>query len=581
MSEKTFIKGKDLDLESSITTMQAKLSSLGFDIEEVSWLNPLANCYSVHLRDTSCHLMFTNGKGACSKSSLASALGEYFERLSNNLFFADYYLGEEISNSQFVFYPNERWFDIQEDSFAPGLMNEKLWNYFNPLGELENSNLIDMNSGSGERGICALPFSRISESENDTAPVYIPVSIIANIFVSNGMSAGNTPYEARVQALSEILERYVKNKIIREGLCIPEIPQNVLDRFPASMETINELKKQGFHLRIADASLGGVFPVISVTLINPEDGSIFASFGSHPCFEVALERTVTELLQGRGLKELEGFEAPSFDRDEIASSQNIEAHFINSTGLVSYDFFKSSADFEFVDWNLDTDTASEYDSLVTTIIEEGFDLYLSEFNHLDMYACRILVPGMSDVYPVDDLVWNNNNEGAKYRESFLTLSEKNPDELAEILEMLEEDGHNDMQGAAEFIGVAPDADTLWSDLRLGEIKMMISLALKDEQAIEWVEWCLQLGSEKKETIRLYRCLHAVLQITWDETRELEQYQESLGLLFGKELLEQCKAMVAGTQTFVGLHCPRLILKGFETHGKLLEGYQKLQEAKRA
>jgi ribosomal protein S12 methylthiotransferase accessory factor len=36
------------------------------------------------------------------------------------------------------------------------------------------------------------------------------MNIIGNLYVSNGMSAGNTITEARVQALSEIFERSVK-----------------------------------------------------------------------------------------------------------------------------------------------------------------------------------------------------------------------------------------------------------------------------------------------------------------------------------------------------------------------------------
>ena len=54
--------------------------------------------------------MFTNGKGTTKKSCLASALGEYFERLSCNYFFADFYLGQDFANDEFVHYPDERWF---------------------------------------------------------------------------------------------------------------------------------------------------------------------------------------------------------------------------------------------------------------------------------------------------------------------------------------------------------------------------------------------------------------------------------------------------------------------------------------
>ncbi|MDI4746027.1 DUF4223 family protein, partial [Salmonella enterica subsp. enterica serovar Kentucky] len=42
------------------------------------------------------------------------------------------------------------------------------------------------------------------------------MNIIGNLYVSNGMSAGNTRNEARVQGLSEVFERYVKNRIIAE-----------------------------------------------------------------------------------------------------------------------------------------------------------------------------------------------------------------------------------------------------------------------------------------------------------------------------------------------------------------------------
>ena len=49
---KTFIKGKDLDLETSIKIMQEKLKTLGFEMEEASSLNPTPYAYSLHLRDS-------------------------------------------------------------------------------------------------------------------------------------------------------------------------------------------------------------------------------------------------------------------------------------------------------------------------------------------------------------------------------------------------------------------------------------------------------------------------------------------------------------------------------------------------
>ena len=81
-----FIPGKDASLEASIAAMRARLAALGFAVEERSWLNPVDGVWSVHVRERDCPLLFTNGKGASQLAARASALGEFFERLSCNYF---------------------------------------------------------------------------------------------------------------------------------------------------------------------------------------------------------------------------------------------------------------------------------------------------------------------------------------------------------------------------------------------------------------------------------------------------------------------------------------------------------------
>lgn len=44
---------------------------------------------------------------------------------------------------------------------------------------------------------------------------------------------------------------------------------------------------------------------------------------------------MTELLQGRGLKDLDVFTPPTFDDEEVAEHTNLETHFIDSSGLIS------------------------------------------------------------------------------------------------------------------------------------------------------------------------------------------------------------------------------------------------------
>ena len=578
MTEATFIKGKDASLEETIAKMYQNLADLNIEIEDVSVLNPVPYVYSQHIRDASCELMFSNGKGASSKSCLASALGEYFERLSCNYFFADYYLGEHIVNGDFVHYPNEKWFAFKhEDEEMPeGLLSEELWEYFDPESELTPYQLIDINSGVVERGICALPFRR----QSDEKTIYFPVNIVANIFVSNGMAAGNTQSEAQVQALCEIYERYAKNKIIAEGICLPQIPNHVIDRFPDIQASVAKLEEYGYHLRICDASLGGVYPVISVTLINPKDGSVFASFGAHPCFEVALERTVTELLQGRSLDMLDDFQAPSFNLVEVADPHNLETHFINATGLLSYNFFKETSDYDFVDWNYELDTQSELVYLSKIAHDAGYDIYIADYAHLGVYACRILIPGMSDIYPLEDLLWSNNNEGAYFREALLGLHKLNDEEMLEVLENLEEGEYSDMIKVAEFIGLVPDENTPWATLQVGELKAMLHLALGNVQsAEEWVTWCKHMAILSDKRASLYRCIHAILVIKI-EKKDLAEYKPSLVQMYGKVCVHESEKVVEGKLKFHGLHATSIALEGFTKHLTLLKGYEKVQKAKR-
>lgn len=87
-------------------------------------------------------------------------------------------------------------------------------------------------------------FTRQSDGET----VYIPMNIVGNLYVSNGMSAGNTRNEARVQGLSEVFERHIKNRIIAESISLPEIPAEVMARYPGVVESIAKLEAEGFPI---------------------------------------------------------------------------------------------------------------------------------------------------------------------------------------------------------------------------------------------------------------------------------------------------------------------------------------------
>jgi ribosomal protein S12 methylthiotransferase accessory factor len=572
MHQEHFIPGKDASLEHSITSMQAKLAARGFDIEECSWLNPVDNVWSVHVRNRACHLMFTNGKGATKLAAHASALGEYFERLSCNYFWNHYYLGDTIANRAFTHYPRERWFPLTAHGtdWPAELLTPELQAFYNPDGSIPAETLVDMNSGNEDRGICAIPYIR----QSDGAEVFFPVNVISNLYVSNGMSAGNTQAEARAQALSEILERHVKFKVIAEGLCLPDVPEEVIARYPTIAAGIKGLRDAGFGILVKDASLGGLYPVLCVTMLNPKDQGVFASFGAHPRFEIALERALTELLQGRALEALDGFPPPGFDLDEIASAPNIEIHFVDSSGIISWEFLGEEADYEFVDWNFnDLDngkTADDYAWLAERIHADGHDIYVADFDHLGVYACRILVPGMSEIYPLDDLEWENNSNGNVLRADILRLAELDDDECCELLDTLNELSIADERPVAALIGLAPDAGSLWADLRVGELRTMLALAGGDPDALrEGLEWVRQFEQLDTSRRRIYACLQTIIDM-----EDPANYEAALLSLYGEATVDQAIAMLDGDVRFFGLVSPGLDLAGCDLHQRLLKEYEK-------
>ena len=584
---KTFIPGKDAALEDSINYFQQQLDKYDLSVKEASWLNPVPNVWSVHIQNTKCPLCFANGKGASKKAALASALGEYFERLSTNYFFSDFYLGEKAANGEFVHYPSEKWFAIPKNNSLPkGLLSPKLMNFYDPDNELTATDLIDLQSSNGERGICALPF--VQQSDGKT--IYVPVNLIANLYASNGMSAGNTPNEARVQGLSEIFERYTKNKIIAEAISLPTIPPEVLNRYPSVLAAIDALEQEGFPIYCFDASLGGQFPVICVVLFNPQNGTSYASFGAHPNFGVALERTVTELLQGRSLKDLDVFSPPSFDNADVADLSNLETHFIDSSGLISWDMFNEKSDYEFVDWDFSGTTEHEFANLMAIFKRHQIEVLIMDYQHLGVYACRILAVGMSEIYPPEDLLIANNNMAIHLRELILSLpnQKRSAKQLLAIIEQFDDEGLDDFARVRELLGIATGKDNAWSTLRIGELKAMLALGAGDlPQARLWIDWTIEMNESifTPERNRAYRCLQTLVNFIIERgDNKFNDYQIAFNKMYGKACVDEMWLYATAKKQFFGLsdlinieHNDRNPMDQFVMHSKLLSVYQKLQQ----
>ena len=572
----TMILGKDLPLEQTIANMTSLLEELGMKIEISSWRNIVPNVWSLHIRDAASPMCFTNGKGATKESALCSALGEFIERLNCNFFYNDQFFGEEIANAEFVHYPNEKWFKPGPNDELPSeILDDYTLDIYDPGQELRGSNLIDTNSGNTERGICAIPYTRKSDGET----VYMPSNLIENLFLSNGMSAGNNMAEAQVQCLSEIFERAIKRQIIEQEIILPDVPESVLAKYPSIVAGIKGLEEQGFPVVVKDASLGGQFPVMCVTLMNPKTGGVFASFGAHPSFEVALERSLTELLQGRSFEGLNDVPKPTFNSMAVSEPENFVEHFIDSTGVISWRFFSAKHDYDFVEWDFSGTNEEECDALFAILEELGKEAYIAEFTGLGT-ACRILVPDFSEVYPAEDLIWDNTNKALQYRHDILNLHTLSDEQLADLVERLEESQLDNYIDIITLIGIEFDENTVWGQLTILELKLLIYLALGDLETVnDLVESFLQYNDNTVERGLFYQAMHATLQVALDDELDYEDYQHNFTRMFGEQVMSAVVGSINGDVRFYGLTPTNSQLEGLEKHIRLIESYKKLHAAR--
>lgn len=508
---------KNAPVEESIKRMQSILSEMGCQVTYSSEKHPLNHCYSVNLASVEApkHI-YSNGKGIYSEASTASALGEYIERLQTNNFFIDFHLPQR------KYYPDEVAFD-----FNGGYLNKELIGLYDPNKELSQDELIDFNSDYEDK-IVALPFHKLSSDE----VVYFPINILSNLYVSNGLATGNTAKEAQVQSMSEILERYTKIEIIKNGYSLPHYEDDFLAQFERLYGDLLKLRELGYIVNVLDASLGGKYPVTAISFINPANATLFVSFGAHPILEVSLERTMTELMQGRGLENLESFEVPTFDMSIVSESFNLESHFIDSNGKMGIQFLSSKKSFELALWHYrGSSTEDEYAYLTEIFASMGKDIYIRDYNYLGFYSCQMIVPGVSEVYPIDDLIYNNRNRGKMYREVILNFAEYDPEAVLDEIEALE-----DHLNVEKFIGVIFE-----ENFTIGELKAQMHLSLGNiEETMSYLEFSTNpMSILVSELIRMEEL-----------GLELDDYTQALHDLYTPQRVNKAVKIISGEELMV-------------------------------
>lgn len=356
----------------------------------------------------------TNGKGMTDAYSKASAYGELMERIQNYalLRFANFathtYLGKH--KEDFPFYYKQI---VEKDlvlpfRYAPDEMvsadNEKL------RQAIDNY-------------ICSADNKRVYEKAKDLEHYYIPYydvkgdglaflpyDLMYNSISTNGMCAGNTAKEALIEGLSEILERYVIRKIYFDNVTLPEIPRELFSGNDI-FDRIQELESQeGYIIKIVDCSLGVGIPAVGAIILTPDGDHYQFHMGVDPSPITALERSLTELFQGRSAVKFKTFDKNLQQQllyDMLLKEEEMHKTNSASTGNYPASLFYEIPSYEFSGFDDNFGRSDDMDlEMLTSLIDRlGFKIYVRDNSFLGFPAYSVYIPGMSEIHNTNSLMY--------------------------------------------------------------------------------------------------------------------------------------------------------------------------------
>lgn len=432
------IINKDCSFHDTIGHINSILKELDIDIQQ-QWTNASSiGPYSLHIHPTDIHCG-TNGKGITPEAATTSALGEFLERLQNEILFR---------SSCTLTIPKLR-------TLAPDCVKVAYNSFTLPEKQLIvdfwKKAVADPNTFQDEDIIFKDILSWESPQDNSgeilCVPYYNPFSSsIYRIPISfkyatgsNGMAAGNTPSEALVQGISEICERYTYFQALKLNMepvqvsdsCIQKLSNEV---WKQKNNLISQYKCNVKFIRFPNA----IIPTIGCIIENVE-GRYSLSLGTHPFYNIALSRAFTESLQGKLVHQLPN---KIVDKDIYSYSDTVDNRrtlFSIGVGIHPNSFFDCSLD-RSENWIYENQDCQSNKSLLKRLLEIfnslNIQILFRNVGYLGFPAFHIIIPGYSNIVPLSRelrLQW----EAAGVAFDILTAPSINEKQLMFLLEYSE------------------------------------------------------------------------------------------------------------------------------------------------
>ena len=397
-------KFKDNDPVTTVEHLRDILAELGIEVEERWNDSGIDNCHSLnlHLRDG---ISISNGKGVSREFARASAYAECIERLQSGLFLEGYQslIRDGEMNLQ-TFAPDARYMSSAELVAESEWMDHLIDAY--PEYSLTREMLAErcqIYSCVDDDSILCIPFYSLFEDKY----VYLPAAFVNRMYSANGNCAGNTKEEAWVHALSEMMERYACQKKLISGTAAPQIEESVLQQFPTVSAILKQLREEGnLDVAIFDYSIGNGFPVVSTRVINKNDHSYHVNVAADPVLEIALQRTLTEMFQGRHINDLKASHNSKILRKvtDFPIINNVLNQLRDGNGLYTADYFAGELTCDTPATQFADNSGKTNKELLNYMLslyrDLGRPVYVRNFSFLGFHSYKFVVPGFSETRAV-------------------------------------------------------------------------------------------------------------------------------------------------------------------------------------
>jgi len=538
---------KEVKPMETVKKLKSILNKYNIETEEY-WLDESSigtYCVRVTFKGTE---IGANGKGVSREFTLASAYAELFERFQNNFLISNtlklaspsYQIGqdEKIMTAMEIVKTNNEFIKLyfSQRDFEKCSISDK-------ANKFKSVQRLDFLKYGKEDYYVMVPFYSVKNRKEE----YLPKNVYQFYYGSNGMCSGNSPYEALVQGISEIVERVVQKKLFYEKPTLPDIPEEYIAKFPYIYDMWNKLKKnKGYVYMLKDCSMGGKYPVAALIILNKNTGNYGIKLGCHPDFGIAMERAFTEATQGQDIFEYTNRSKFDFKNKNVTDNLNIQNSFKVGLAQYPYQIFGKEPTYSFVPTK-DVSSMTNKEILnqwVREFINDGYDVLIRDVSYLGFSSYHIIIPGMSEMSNPDDTKMRTLNTRFFVTSLLMNPSKINKDNTKYIigtLEFFNGDLMND--NLKSYYPMSTKIECLCDDIGCGCIYMIAMCHVLNgnyelaANKMKKIISCANKFGVAKTRIHLYNAMYYYLS-GMTELNKHEKVMEYITVLFDENICKK-------------------------------------------